>query len=97
MHTFQNGSLLVQSENLNGTPSEISHELKHRRNSSNLSAAGSTITESTQAGDLINGSTGGAKLLTVCSKTLLLCMGYLIPSDLHVVNWIFQALGVKSK
>ncbi|KAJ9561039.1 hypothetical protein OSB04_006199 [Centaurea solstitialis] len=58
-----NGSLLVQSENLNGNPSEISSELKHRRNSSNLSAAGSTITESTQVGDLINGSTGGAKML----------------------------------
>ncbi|KAI3769704.1 hypothetical protein L6452_00816 [Arctium lappa] len=59
-----NGSLLLQSENLNDTPSELSYELKHRRNSSNLSAAGSTITESTQAGDLINGSAGGAKLLT---------------------------------
>ncbi|KVH88970.1 Kinesin, motor domain-containing protein [Cynara cardunculus var. scolymus] len=59
-----NASMLLQSENLNDSPSELSYELKHRRNSSNLSAAGSTITESTQAGDLINGSAGGAKLLT---------------------------------
>ncbi|KAL7593627.1 hypothetical protein Lser_V15G34718 [Lactuca serriola] len=53
-----NNSLLLQSDNLNDTPSEMSHELKHRRNSSNLSAAGSTITESTQVGDLA----GGGKL-----------------------------------
>ncbi|KAK1423909.1 hypothetical protein QVD17_19220 [Tagetes erecta] len=59
-----NGSQLLQSENLNDTPSEISYEHKHRRNSSSLSAAGSTITESTQAGDLVNGSAGGAKLPT---------------------------------
>nr|XP_043620505.1 kinesin-like protein KIN-7D, mitochondrial [Erigeron canadensis] len=58
-----NSSLLLQSDNLNDIPSEISYEPKHRRNSSNLSAAGSTITELTQAGDLINGSAGGAKLL----------------------------------
>nr|GEW89620.1 kinesin-like protein KIN-7D, mitochondrial [Tanacetum cinerariifolium] len=58
------GSLLLQSENLNDSPSDISYERKHRRNSSNLSAAGSTITELTQAGDLINGSAVGAKLLT---------------------------------
>ncbi|KAI7730530.1 hypothetical protein M8C21_006243, partial [Ambrosia artemisiifolia] len=59
-----NGSMLVQSEDPSGTPSEISYELKHRRSSSNLSAAGSTITESTQAGDLNNGSGDGAKLPT---------------------------------
>ncbi|KAI3809808.1 hypothetical protein L1987_19408 [Smallanthus sonchifolius] len=59
----ENDSMLLQSENPNDTPSEISYELKNRRNSSNLSAAGSTITESTQAGDLINGSGGGANLL----------------------------------
>ncbi|KAI3695489.1 hypothetical protein L1987_78486 [Smallanthus sonchifolius] len=59
-----NGSLLLQSENPNDSPSEISYEHKHRRNSSNLSAAGSTITESTQAGDLINCSAAGAKLPT---------------------------------
>ncbi|KAI3753339.1 hypothetical protein L2E82_25390 [Cichorium intybus] len=53
-----NNSLLLQNDNLNDTPSEMSHELKHRRNSSNLSAAGSTITESTQVGDL----SGGGKL-----------------------------------
>ncbi|XP_076934946.1 kinesin-like protein KIN-7D, mitochondrial [Bidens hawaiensis] len=59
-----NGSMLLQSENLNDSPSEISYEHKHRRNSSNLSAAGSTITESTPVGDLINGSAGDAKLPT---------------------------------
>ncbi|MFS7998555.1 putative plus-end-directed kinesin ATPase transcription factor C2H2 family [Helianthus anomalus] len=59
-----NGPMLLQSENPSGTPSEISHELKHRRSSSNLSAAGSTITESTQAADIINGSGDGAKLPT---------------------------------
>ncbi|KAK1439887.1 hypothetical protein QVD17_05711 [Tagetes erecta] len=59
-----NGSMLLQSENPNDTPSEISYEHKHRRNSSSLSAAGSTITESAQVGDLINGSVGGAKMLT---------------------------------
>ncbi|KAL4555583.1 hypothetical protein LXL04_038206 [Taraxacum kok-saghyz] len=53
-----NNSLLLQSDNLNETPSEMSHELKHRRNSSNLSAAGSTITESTQVGDLNGGKRG---------------------------------------
>ncbi|GKB26354.1 kinesin-like protein KIN-7D, mitochondrial, partial [Tanacetum coccineum] len=58
------GSLILQSENLNDSPSDISYERKHRRNSSNLSAAGSTITELTQAGGLINGSAVGAKLLT---------------------------------
>ncbi|XP_076940895.1 kinesin-like protein KIN-7D, mitochondrial [Bidens hawaiensis] len=59
-----NGSMLLQSENVNDSPSEISYEHKHRRNSSNLSAAGSAITESTPVGDLINGSAGGAKLAT---------------------------------
>ncbi|KAJ0680613.1 putative plus-end-directed kinesin ATPase transcription factor C2H2 family [Helianthus annuus] len=59
-----NGSMLLQSENPSGTPSEISYELKDRRSSSNLSAAGSTITEPTQAGDIINGSGDGAKLPT---------------------------------
>ncbi|XP_076914227.1 kinesin-like protein KIN-7D, mitochondrial [Bidens hawaiensis] len=59
-----NGSTLLQSENVNDSPSDISYEHKHRRNSSNLSAAGSAITESTPVGDLINGSAGGAKLPT---------------------------------
>ncbi|MFS7933292.1 putative plus-end-directed kinesin ATPase transcription factor C2H2 family [Helianthus anomalus] len=59
-----NGSLVSQSENQNDYPSEISYEHKHKRNSSNISAAGSTITESTQAGDLINGSAAGSKLPT---------------------------------
>ncbi|KAF5758671.1 putative plus-end-directed kinesin ATPase transcription factor C2H2 family [Helianthus annuus] len=58
-----NGPMLLQSENPSGTPLEISYELKHR-SSSNLSAAGSTIGESTQAGDIINGSGDGAKLPT---------------------------------
>ncbi|MFS7998553.1 putative plus-end-directed kinesin ATPase [Helianthus anomalus] len=69
-----NGSMLLQSENPSGTPSEISYELKHRRSSSNLSAVGSTITESTQAGDILDGSGDGAKLPTVCFSTFLLCM-----------------------
>ncbi|KAK9056711.1 hypothetical protein SSX86_024073 [Deinandra increscens subsp. villosa] len=62
-----NGSMVLQSENPSSTPctpSDVSYGLTHRRNSSNLSAAASTITESTQAGDLINGSGGGAKLPT---------------------------------
>ncbi|KAI7739169.1 hypothetical protein M8C21_027277, partial [Ambrosia artemisiifolia] len=54
----------ADDEDPSGTPSEISYELKHRRSSSNLSAAGSTITEATQAGDLNNGSGDGAKLPT---------------------------------
>ncbi|KVH93143.1 Kinesin, motor domain-containing protein [Cynara cardunculus var. scolymus] len=58
-----NGSLLLRSDNLVETPSEVSYELKHRRNSSNLSATGSTIMESTHAGEIVNGSSGGAKLL----------------------------------
>lgn len=87
MHMFQDGSLLLQSENLNDSPSEISYERKHRRNSSNLSAAGSTITELTQAGDLINGSAGGAK--TVCLRTLLTFMGDLIPSFLLHAIFLF--------
>ncbi|KAL4555464.1 hypothetical protein LXL04_038083 [Taraxacum kok-saghyz] len=51
----EDNNSLLQSDNLNETPSEMSHELKHRRNSSNLSAAGSTITESTQVGNLNGG------------------------------------------
>ncbi|KAD5318168.1 hypothetical protein E3N88_18114 [Mikania micrantha] len=57
-----NGSLVLQSDNPNDSPSEISYEHKHRRNFSNLSAAGSTVTESTPGGNLINGSAGGANL-----------------------------------
>nr|GEW82358.1 kinesin-like protein KIN-7D, mitochondrial [Tanacetum cinerariifolium] len=37
------GSLLLQSDNLNDSPSDISYERKHRRNSSNLSAADCSI------------------------------------------------------
>ncbi|KAJ9537874.1 hypothetical protein OSB04_030607 [Centaurea solstitialis] len=58
-----NGSLLLQSDNLVDTSSEVSYELKHTRNSSNLSATGSTIMESTQAGEIVNGSSDGVKLL----------------------------------
>lgn len=90
LHMFQNGSLLLQGENPNDSSSEISYEFKHRRNSSNLSAAGSTITESTQVGDLINGSAGGAKLLKVRFKTLLLCTGYSLPSFYSLLNPLNQ-------
>lgn len=68
----QEGSLLEsdnQKESLSsasGAPTDVSYEFKHRRSSSRwneeLSPSGSTITESTQAGELISGSklpTGG--------------------------------------
>ncbi|KAI3702542.1 hypothetical protein L6452_28283 [Arctium lappa] len=54
-----NGSLLLHSD--------IQNELI----SSNLSAAGSTITESTQTGEVISGSARGAKLLTIDEMDLL--------------------------
>lgn len=66
------GSLLLESENqespssVSGVPSDLAYDFRHKRSSSRwneeLSPAGSTITESTQAGELISGSkltTGG--------------------------------------
>ena len=67
------GTLLIDGENKKDSPSSIaalasdpSYEFKHRRSSSRrndeLSPASSTVTESTQAGELISGT----KLLAVC-------------------------------
>ncbi|KAK2978273.1 hypothetical protein RJ640_017124 [Escallonia rubra] len=75
LDALRDGSLLMDSENQKGSPSSVlgdpsdpSCEFKHRRSSSrwndDLSPAGSTITESTQAGELISGSSCGSKLLT---------------------------------
>ncbi|KAM5548696.1 kinesin-like protein KIN-7D, mitochondrial [Rosa sericea] len=62
----RDGSLLIESENqdspssASGVPSDLSYDFRHKRSSSRwneeLSPAGSTITESTQAGELISGS-----------------------------------------
>ncbi|KAJ7967262.1 Kinesin-like protein [Quillaja saponaria] len=63
----RNGSLLIESENqkdsppfLSAVPTDLSHDLIHRRSSSRwneeLSPTSSTVTESTQAGELISGS-----------------------------------------
>ena len=50
-------------------PSDLTCDFKHRRSSSKwneeLSPASSTVTESTQAGELISGSACGSKLPTV--------------------------------
>ncbi|XP_059654085.1 kinesin-like protein KIN-7D, mitochondrial isoform X3 [Cornus florida] len=75
LDVLRNGSLLVDSENQKDSSSSAlavlsdpSYEFKHRRSSSKrndeLSAASSTITESTQAGELISGSSCGSKLPT---------------------------------
>ncbi|KAK3006762.1 hypothetical protein RJ639_016203 [Escallonia herrerae] len=75
LDVLRDGSLLMDSENQKdspssvlGDPSDPSCEFKHRRSSSrwndDLSPAGSTITESTQAGELISGSSCGSKLPT---------------------------------
>lgn len=57
----------VESDNQKGFPSDPSYEFKHRRSSSKwseeLSPTGSTVTESLQAGELINGSSTGSKVL----------------------------------
>lgn len=67
------GSLLLESENqespssVSGVPSDLAYDFRHKRSSSRwneeLSPAGSTITESTQAGELISVS----KMTTVSS------------------------------
>lgn len=74
MDVLRDGSLLMDSENQKDSPSSVlgtdPYEFKHRRSSSkwndDLSTGGSTITESTQAGELISGSSCGSKLPIVC-------------------------------
>ncbi|XP_016484522.1 kinesin-like protein KIN-7D, mitochondrial [Nicotiana tabacum] len=59
------GSVLIDGENQRDPPSETS-DFKHKKSSSkrndDISQAGSTITESTQAGELVSGSSCGSKL-----------------------------------
>lgn len=65
------GSLVVENENQDSPASDPSNEFKHRRSSSRwneeLSPAGSTVTDSTQAGELFS----GLKVAAVCSILLL--------------------------
>lgn len=79
LDVLRDGSLLVDSENQKDSPSSVlgadSYEFKHRRTSSkwndDLSTGGSTITEATQAGELISGSSCGSKLPIVCLFPML--------------------------
>uniref|UniRef100_A0A5B7A9E3 Putative kinesin-related protein 11 isoform X1 n=1 Tax=Davidia involucrata TaxID=16924 RepID=A0A5B7A9E3_DAVIN len=75
LDVLRDGSLLTESENQKdypssalAFPSDPSYEFKHRRSSSKwndeFSQAGSTVTESTQAGELISGSSCSSKLPT---------------------------------
>lgn len=70
------GPLPAENENQDSpssalaVPSDMTCDFRHRRSSSKwneeLSPASSTVTESTQAGELISGSACGSKLPTVC-------------------------------
>lgn len=77
---LREGPLLIDSE-IHKDPSSDTSGFKHRRSSSkwndDISQAGSTITESTQAGELISVSSCGPKLAVVCLSVFLLCSEYL--------------------
>lgn len=76
MDVIREGPLPAENENQKDSPSsalaipsDLTCDFRHRRSSSKwneeLSPASSTVTESTQAGELISGSACGSKLPTV--------------------------------
>lgn len=77
MDVLHDGSVKLDGENQKDSsaltiPSNAYH-FKHRRSSSkwndDISQAGSTLTETTQAGELISGSSCASKLPIVCSNS----------------------------
>lgn len=79
MDVLRDGSLKLDGENQKDSPPSAltitsdAYLFKHRRSSSkwndDISQAGSTITETTQAGELISGSSYASKLPIVCSNS----------------------------
>jgi centromeric protein E len=78
---LREGSLLLEgaqkdsASSASAAPADVPYDFKHRRSSSRwneeLSPSGSTITESTQAGELISGS----KLPTVsCARSCFISL-----------------------
>lgn len=81
MDTVHNGSLKLYNGNQNDSPSSgittssDVYSMKHRRSSSKwneeISQAGSTISETTQAGELISGLSSMSRQAIVCFQLLL--------------------------
>lgn len=83
VEVVRDGPLLLESENqkespssASAVPSDLANDFRHKRSSSrwndDLSPASSTITESTQAGELISGSRHPMASYAIFSFTLAL-------------------------
>lgn len=78
MDVLHDGSVKLDGENQKDSSSALTissdaYHFKHRRSfgkwNDDISQAGSTITETTQAGELISGSSCASKLPIVCSNS----------------------------